>query len=224
MENEKNYVSRLFVIISVVFVTCLLLSNLVAGKMMSVFGIVLPAAVILFPITYIFGDILTEVYGFKNSRLIIWLGFACSAFAVIVYTITIALPYPDFWSNQEAYKTVLGTTPRIFAASLIGYLFGSFSNSILLSKVKVIMKGKKLWIRTISSTIVGEGFDTIIFISIAFWGIMETSVLLQMMLFQYLWKVCYEIVLTPVTYKVVKWLKNQEGIDVYDTNVKYKIL
>lgn len=224
MKSQKQYLSKLFVIICVAYVTCLLLSNLIAGKMMSVGGITLPAAVILFPITYIFSDIFTEVYGFKNSRMIIWLGFACSAFAVGIYMVTIALPHPDFWTNQEAFKTVLGTTPRVFAASLIGYLFGEFSNSIILSKLKVKMSGKKLWVRTISSTIVGEAFDTVIFIGVSFWGTMENNVLLQMMLFQYLWKVCYEVILTPATYAIVKWLKQKENIDVFDTNEDYRVL
>ena len=223
MENRKVMVSQRFVVICAIYVTCLLMSNLIAGKMMALGSITLPAAVILFPITYIFGDVFTEVYGFKNARIIIWVGFACSFFAVVVYMITIALPYPDFWTNQEAYATVLGTTPRVFAASLIGYLFGEFSNSMIISKLKVITKGKRLWMRTILSTVVGEAFDSIIFIVVSFWGTMENSVLLQMILFQYLFKVCYEVVLTPATYAFVGWLKKKEEIDVYDHDVKYKV-
>ena len=129
--------------------------------------------------------------------------------------------HPDFWGNQEAFATVLGTTPRVFAASLIGYLFGEFSNSMILSKLKVKTEGKKLWMRTIGSTIVGEAFDTVIFISISFWGTMPTETLLQMMLFQYLFKVCYEIIFTPVTYAVVRKLKKIEDMDTYDTDVNY---
>lgn len=224
MENKKVLVSQRFVVICSVYVTCLLLSNLIAGKMISLFGLTLPAAVILFPITYIFGDIFTEVYGFKNARMIIWVGFACSFFAVLVYILTILLPYPDFWTGQEAYRTVLGTTPRVFAASLIGYLFGEFSNSMIISKLKVITKGKSLWLRTITSTIVGEAFDSVIFIVISFGGTMENAVLLQMILFQYLFKVCYEIVLTPATYAFVGWLKKKENTDVFDYDVKYRII
>ena len=223
--KDKKTVSQLFMIIGVIYVTCLLLSNLIAGKMWSFSeSITLPAAVILFPITYIFGDIFTEVYGFERARLIIWLGFGCSFFAVAVYLITIALPHPDFWTNQDAYATVMGTTPRVAVASFIGYLFGEFSNSMVLSKLKVATQGKKLWIRTILSTLVGEGFDSIIFITISFWGTMDNSTVLSMILFQYLFKVCYEIVFTPVTYAVVKWIKNEEGIDTYDYNIKYHIL
>ena len=223
MNKEKVMVSRLFAILGIVYVTCLLLSNLIAGKMMALGSITLPAAVILFPITYIMGDVFTEVYGFKNTRTIIWTGFACSAFAVAIYMITIVLPHPDFWGNQDAYVTVLSTTPRVFIASLLGYLFGEFSNSMILSKLKVVTQGKKLWVRTILSTVVGEAFDTIIFIAISFWGTMENSVLLQMMLFQYLFKVCYEVIFTPVTYAVVKWIKKKENLDTYDTGVKYSI-
>ena len=218
---KKEKVSSLFAVLCVIFVTTLLLSNLIAGKIFSVFGVTLPAAVILFPITYIFGDVFTEVYGFRKAKLVIWLGFACNLFAVLVYMITIALPAPVFWENQEAYRTVLGMTPRVLLASFTGYLFGGFSNSIILSKLKVRMKGKKLWVRTISSTIVGEALDTVIFISISFIGTMDFKVLLQMMLFQYLWKVLYEVVLTPLTYWTVGKLKKYEGEDVYDTEISH---
>ena len=223
--KDNKAVSKLFLIITVVYVTCLLLSNLVAGKMWAVTSnITLPAAVILFPITYIFGDIFTEVYGFKNARIIIWLGFVCSFFAVGVYMITVGLPHPDFWTNQEAYATVLGTTPRVAAASFIGYLFGEFSNSMVLSKLKVMTGGKKLWVRTILSTLVGEGFDSVIFVTVSFWGTMENATLLQMIFFQYLFKVCYEIIFTPATYAIVNWIKRKEEMDTFDYNVKYRIV
>ena len=223
--KDNKAVSKLFLIITVVYVTCLLLSNLATGKMWAVTSnITLPAAVILFPITYIFGDIFTEVYGFKNARIIIWLGFACSFFAVGVYMITIGLPHPDFWTNQEAYATVLGTTPRVAAASFIGYLFGEFSNSMVLSKLKVMTGGKKLWVRTILSTLVGEGFDSVIFVTVSFWGTMENATLLQMIIFQYLFKVCYEIIFTPATYAIVNWIKRKEEMDTFDYNVKYRIV
>lgn len=222
MKNETKNVSKLFMIIAVIYVTCLLLSNLIAGKMWAVTeSITLPAAVILFPITYIFGDIFTEVYGFKKARTIIWLGFGCSFFAVAVYLITIALPHPGFWENQDAYATVLGTTPRVAAASFIGYLFGEFSNSVVLSRLKVATGGKKLWVRTILSTLVGEGLDSLIFVTISFYGTMDNATLARMILFQYLFKVCYEALFTPATYAIVNWLKKKEETDVFDYNVKY---
>lgn len=223
--NETKNVSRLFMCIGIVFVTCLLLSNLVAGKLWAVTdSITLPAAVILFPLTYIIGDVFTEVYGFRKARTIIWLGFICSFFAVVIYLITIALPHPGFWEGQEAYAAVLGTTPRVALASFSGYLFGEFSNSIILSRLKVVTKGKNLWMRTILSTVVGEGLDSVIFIMISFWGTMDNSVVLQMILFQYLFKVSYEVLFTPVTYLVVKLVKRAEGIDIYDEGIKYNLI
>ena len=224
MDKSKN-VSRLFMCIGIVFVTCLLLSNLVAGKMWAVTeNITLPAAVILFPLTYIIGDVFTEVYGFRNARTIIWLGFACSFFAVLIYLLTIVLPHPGYWENQDAYSVVLGTTPRVAIASFAGYLFGEFSNSIVLSKMKVATKGKRLWLRTILSTVVGEGLDSVIFITISFWGTMDNSIVLQMILFQYLFKVGYEALFTPVTYLVVRAVKKAEGIDVYDEGIRYNLV
>lgn len=223
--HSTQTVSKRFMTIAILYITCLLLSNLIAGKIWSITDtITLPAAVILFPITYIFGDIFTEVYGFQNTRSVIWLGFGCSFFAVIIYFVTIQLPYPDFWTNQEAYASVLGTTPRIAIASFVGYLFGEFSNSMILSKLKVITKGKKLWMRTIFSTLVGEGFDSVIFITISFWGSISSEVLFEMTLFQYFFKVCYEILFTPFTYAIINWLKQKEKIDVYDYHVKYSII
>lgn len=222
---DEKKVSRLFMIIGIFYVTCLLLSNIIAGKMWGVTAnITLPAAVILFPVTYILGDVFTEVYGFKKARMLIWIGFGCSFFAVAVYLITIALPHPGYWENQDAYAIVMGTTPRVAIASFAGYLFGEFSNSIILSKLKVATKGKKLWVRTILSTVVGEGFDSVIFIMISFWGTMDNSIVLKMILFQYLFKVCYEIIFTPLTYVVVKWIKKKEGVDTFDYDVKYNII
>ena len=223
--SESKTVSRLFMCIGIVFVTCLLLSNLIAGKMWAVTeSITLPAAVILFPLTYIIGDVFTEVYGFRKARTVIWLGFGCSFFAVMIYLLTIALPHPGYWENQDAYAIVMGTTPRVAIASFAGYLFGEFSNSIVLSKMKVATKGKRLWVRTILSTVVGEGLDSVIFITIAFWGTMDNSVVLQMILFQYLFKVGYEALFTPVTYLVVKAVKKAEGIDVYDEGIRYNLV
>lgn len=223
--NETKNISKLFMCIGIIFVTCLLLSNLIAGKMWAVTeNIILPAAVILFPLTYIIGDVFTEVYGFRKARNIIWLGFGCSFFAVMIYLITIALPHPGYWEGQEAYATVMGTTPRVAVASFAGYLFGEFSNSIILSRLKVATKGRNLWMRTILSTVVGEGLDSVIFIMISFWGTMENSVVLKMILFQYLFKVAYEVVFTPVTYAVVKVIKKAEGIDTYDEGIRYNLI
>ncbi len=211
--------------IGVIYTVCLLLSNITAGKMWAVTDqITLPAAVILFPVTYILGDIFTEVYGFAKARRLIWLGFALSFFAVVIYLITIALPHPGYWENQPAYEAVMGTTPRVALASFAGYLFGEFSNSIVLSRLKVATKGKHLWMRTILSTMIGEGFDSVIFITISFWGTMDNSVVLQMILFQYLFKVGYEVLFTPLTYLAVNKVKAVEGIDTFDYDTKYSII
>lgn len=134
------------------------------------------------------------------------------------------LPHPGYWENQDAYAIVMGTTPRVAIASFIGYLFGEFSNSIVLSKLKVATKGKKLWVRTILSSVVGEGFDSVIFIMISFWGTMDNSIVFQMILFQYLFKVCYEIIFTPATYGIVNWIKRKEGVDTFDYDIKYNII
>ena len=228
--SDKKDLARLtlsaaFLVICVLYVTLLILSNLIAGKMWAPLpGVTLPAAVMLFPVTYIFGDIFTEVYGYARARLVIWLGFTMCFLAVVVYMVTIALPYPDFWTNQEAFAAVLGTTPRVFAASLIGYLFGEFSNSMILSKLKVRTGGKHLWMRTIGSTVVGEAFDSVIFITVSFAGTMPGAALLQMICYQYLFKVVFEVVLTPVTYLVIGKLKQVEGVDHFDTDVSYSVL
>ncbi|MGI6404898.1 MAG: queuosine precursor transporter [Syntrophaceticus sp.] len=221
MKRETKKVSSLYVILGCLFVTCLLISNIIAGKLISVFGMVLPAAVILFPVAYIFGDILTEVYGFKRSRLIIWTGFACNLLMAAVFMLVVILPHPDFWQSQNAYQVVLGMTPRIVAASLIGYFLGEFVNSAVLSKMKLLTKGKWLFTRTIGSTIVGEGIDTVIFITIAFAGTVALPALLSMMAAQYVFKVVFEVAATPLTYLAVGWVKKKEAVDTYDWDVKY---
>lgn len=223
MHNQSKPLtfSYLMLILSTAFVVCLLISNLIAGKVIQVSHLVLPAAVILFPLTYILGDVLTEVYGFERTRLIIWIGFAANIFAACIFVITVILPYPSFWNGQEAYKQVLGITPRIVVASLAGYFVGEFANSAVLSRMKVLTGGRWLWTRTIGSTIIGEGLDTVIFISIAFFGSMNNAVLLSMIVAQYIFKVSYEILFTPLTYLVVDWVKQREEIDKYDNDVKY---
>lgn len=214
-------VTPMFVIIAAFFVTCLLLSNIIAGKLILVWKWAMPAGVIIFPITYIFGDILTEVYGFVKARLVIWTGFVMNVFMVLVFWAVIALPHPVFWEAQEAYKLVLGNTPRLVLASLIAYLFGEFVNSVILSRLKIATKGRWLWIRTISSTIVGEGLDSTIFIVIAFGLTMPWPVIFSMVLAQWIFKAAYETAVTPLTYLIVGWFKKKEGVDVYDNGVKY---
>lgn len=221
MPTKNSPDSPLYYVLSTLFVTSLLLSNITAGKMASLLGLTLPAAVVFFPITYILGDVLTEVYGFYRARLTIWLGFFANLFMVVVFMVTIALPYPDFWTGQEAYRTVLGMTPRLVAASAVAYFAGSFLNSALLSRLKVVTAGRWLWLRTIASTLVGEGADTALFIVTAFGGTMPFNMLANLVLAQYVWKVTYEILVTPLIYLVVGWLKRREKVDVFDHDVSY---
>lgn len=221
MERDKSSHSTLFLVLFALFVTCLLVSNVIAGKLFSVLGIVLPSAVILFPVTYILGDVFTEVYGFRKTRIVIWGGFAANLLMSLVFLAAVALPAPGFFKAQDAYATVLGSTPRMVLASLAAYWAGEFANSITLSLLKKATEGRHLWTRTISSTIVGQGIDTAIFIAAGFAGTVSGPTLIQMMIAQYLFKVAYEAALTPVTYRIVAAAKRREGIDVYDEGVAY---
>ena len=219
--KEQNRPSYLFVIIACLFVTSLLLSNIIAGKLITIGGVILPGAVILFPLAYIIGDILTEVYGYKRARMVIWTGFVCNILMVGVFYLVMAIPSPGFFEAEAAFATVLGMTPRIVLASLVAYLVGEFSNAAILSRMKILTRGKWLWTRTIGSTLIGEGLDTVIFITICFIGTVPNAVLMQMVLYQYLFKVAFEFLATPLTYAVVGWLKRKEGVDSYDHGVSY---
>jgi len=220
LPSEKKY-SSYFLIISILFVSSLLLSNVITGKLILIAGWVLPGAVILFPLTYILGDVLTEVYGFQKTRLVIWLGFICNLLMAGIFTLVMAIPSPGFFESESAFAIVLGMTPRIVFASLVAYLTGEFCNSVLLSRLKIMTAGRHLWLRTIASSLAGEGLDTIIFITLAFAGTLPTGVLGQMMLFQYLFKIAYEMAVTPLTYWAVGYLKRREGHDNYDYGVNY---
>jgi len=210
-----------FFLIGALFVCALMISNIICGKLFSLGGMVLTADLILFPLTYIFGDVLTEVYGFKRARLVIWTGFLCNLLMVLAFMAALALPHPEFWEGQSAYATVLGNTPRIVFASLLAYFVGELTNSTVLSRLKLVTSGRWLWARTIGSTLVGQGVDTMTFMCIAFIGVIEPAMLVQMIWFQYLWKVSYEVLATPFTYKLINWLKKKEQIDSYDYGVSY---
>lgn len=220
-QPSRTVLTPTFFLIGALFVCALMISNIICGKLFTLWGMVLTADLILFPLTYIFGDVLTEVYGFKRARLVIWTGFLCNLLMALAFTAALALPHPGFWKGQEAFTTVLGSTPRIVLASLTAYFVGELSNSTVLSRLKIVTGGRWLWMRTIGSTLVGEGVDTLVFMTIAFLGTMEPVVLLQMIGFQYLWKVSYEILATPLTYKLINWLKGKEQIDTFDYGVSY---
>src|SRR5947199_6995146 len=226
--TEKEFgslkVSFWFVAIASVFVTCLITANIIAVKLILFLGFLVPAGIIIFPLSYLFGDVLTEVYGYGAARRVIWLGFACNLLAVIAIYIGGIAPAAPFWTQQAAYNTILGFTPRLLLASFIAYLIGEFTNSFVLAKLKIATKGRWLWTRTISSTLIGEGLDTVIFISIAFWGIIPPQLILTAILTQWTFKVLYEVVATPFTYFIVSFLKKREGLDVYDYRTNFNPL
>ena len=212
-------ISYRLVIIIAVFITCLITANVIAVKIVSLGPVVLPAAIFVFPLSYIFGDILTEVYGFRTARKVIWLGFLCNLIFVFFAWIGQILPGAGFWEGQSAYVSILGYTPRLLAASFAGYLCGEFINSFVLSRMKVLTKGRWLWSRTIGSTVVGQAFDTAIFITVAFIG---TPSFAPIMIFNHWWaKVLIEALATPATYAIVAWLKQKEGVDTYDYRASY---
>jgi uncharacterized integral membrane protein (TIGR00697 family) len=203
------------------FVAVLIISNLASTKITSVWFMVFDGGTILFPLSYIFGDVLSEVYGFRGSRRIIWSGFgALLLMAVVLYVVGI-MPVAGGWNLQDAYQNILMSTPRIVFASIVAYLTGEFMNSVVLSKVKVLMGGKHLWVRTISSTLVGEFFDTLIFATIAFLGTIPTDTFIALIISNYIFKCGIEILFTPITYAVVRFYKKSEGIDTYDKGVRY---
>jgi queuosine precursor transporter len=219
MQENKNY--KYLGMISVFFVSVLLISNVASSKILDLKGLILDGGTLLFPLSYIFGDILTEVYGYKNSRKVIWLGFFMALLMSVVFIIVGKLPPASDWGNQASYDAILGLTPRIVLASLVAYFLGSFSNSFILAKMKIWTVGKMLWARTIGSTVVGELVDSSLFILIAFWGILPNSVLVSLIISNYLFKTAVEVAFTPITYKVVAFLKRKEGEDYYDKDTNF---
>jgi len=217
---ERGY-SIWFVMVVALFVMSLLLSNIIAAKIITVGGLALSAAIVIFPVSYIIGDVLTEVYGYRRARLVIWIGFLCNLLTVLVVSAVIALPPAPFWGHQQAYETVLGVAPRLMAASLIAYLVGEFTNSYVLAKLKIATQGRWLWMRTISSTLIAQLLDTAIFTGVAFGGVHPMATLAQIALAEWLAKTAYEAAATPLTYLVVGFLKAREGVDVYDTDTRF---
>ena len=217
-------VSHRFVVVVAVFVTCLITANFIIVKQISIGNLVLPAAIIIFPLSYIIGDILTEVYGYQQARRVIWLGFVCNLIAVVAIWVGKILPAAPVFEAQSAYERILGSTPRFLLASFVAYLAGEFANSFVLAKMKIRTRGRWLWTRTIGSTLVAQGIDTLIVLTIAFAGVLPFSVLGTMILSHWLVKTAYEVVVTPLTYGVVGYLKRKEGIDVYDYGTDFNPL
>jgi len=216
--------SHWFVVLVALFITCLITANIIAVKLISIFGLVVPVAIIIFPISYILGDVLTEVYGYRQARRVIWLGFFCNLILVVAIWLGQLLPAASFWDGQTAYERILGYAPRILAASFLAYLLGEFSNSFVLAKMKIATNGRWLWTRTIGSTLVGQGLDSLVFITLAFVGTIPLAALVSAILTQWLGKSMYEAAVTPLTYKVVNFLKRYEGLDVYDYDTQFNPL
>ena len=206
------------------FTVCLIVSNIVEQKLISIGGIEATAGLLIFPISYIINDLIAEVWGYRKARLIIWNGFLMNFLAVIVFRLSIWAPGSVHFTNQVAFESVLGNTERIVAASFIAFLFGSFLNAYVMSKMKILQHGRGFSIRAIASTIVGEGADSIIFFSIAFSGIIPMQALLMLILTQTAMKTGYEIIALPLTNFLVKYVKKHEETDVYDTNISYNPL
>jgi uncharacterized integral membrane protein (TIGR00697 family) len=204
-----------------VFVTTLILANTLAVKIVTIFGFTLPAGIIVFPIAYIFGDVLTEVYGYERTRSIIWWGFFCLALMAFFFWAGTLLPPAAFWKDQEAFARLFGFVPRIALSSLVAYLIGEFLNSAVLSKLKVRTEGKHFWLRVVLSTVVGQGADSLVFNFAAFLGVFPLGSVLFIAFSGWVLKSAYEIVALPLTYACASYLKRAEGIDTYDRGISY---
>ena len=222
-ETKVTY-SGLYVLLILINITCLIVSNIIVVKTVQVFGLIFAAANMIYPITYILDDVFTEVYGFKKARFVTWMSFLCNLIVVIFFTITIALPASSEFKYQTDLVNILGNTPRVLCASFLSFVAGSLSNAIVLSKLKLVTKGKFLFIRTIASTLVGEALDCIIFFPIAMYGTVSNDVLFQVMTNAFFFKVGLEILFTPITYFVINKVKKYEGIDTFDHDEEYHLI
>lgn len=219
IDHNKN--QRYFDIIVGLFVAVLLISNIASTKIVQIWRFTFDGGTILFPLSYIFGDILTEVYGYRKSRKAIWTGFLCALLMSVVLGLIGLIRPAEGWELQDAYMAILGQTPRIVTASLIAYFAGEFSNSFILARMKVLTAGKWLAARTIGSTVVGEGIDTLLFVVIAFAGVYSIKMVAAIIISNYIFKVLLEVAFTPLTYKVVNALKRAEGVDYYDYHTNF---
>lgn len=217
----KNKVSVLFLLTGVLFAACLLISNILASKIIQLGPWSAPAGVLIFPIAYIINDVIAEVWGYGKARLIIWAGFGVNLLAAVFFLLAISLPAAPFYQGQEAFQQVVGSSVRIVFASLMAYLAGSFLNAFVMSKFKLLTQGRGFSLRAIVSTLAGEGADSLIFISIAFAGIFPLPVILGMIVTQALLKTVYEIIILPFTVLVVNKVKEMEGVDTFDEHISY---
>jgi uncharacterized integral membrane protein (TIGR00697 family) len=218
---EQTRAYKYFDLLASIFIVVLLISNLVGQKICAFGPFRVSGAQLLFPITYIFGDVFTEVYGYGGSRRVIWMGFFASGLMALIGLITVALPAAPEWHNQEAFATVFEFVPRLVIASLIAYWCGEFANSFTLAKMKIFTKGRHLWTRTVGSTVVGQAVDTIVLMVVAFGGQRNVGLIVRLILSAYLFKVVYEVLATPLTYWIVGFLKRSEGVDKYDYETRF---
>ncbi len=220
----KEKVSVPFMLLGILFNVCLIAANLLETKVIQVGSITVTAGLLVFPISYIINDCIAEVWGFKKARLIIWSGFAMNFFVVALGLIAVALPAAPFWEGEQHFDFVFGMAPRIVVASLLAFLVGSFLNAYVMSKMKVVSGGRNFSARAIWSTVVGETADSLIFFPIAFGGLIAWPELLVMMGTQIVLKSLYEVIILPITIRVVKAVKRIDGSDVYDTDISYNVL
>ena len=220
----KEKVSVPFMLLGILFNVCLIAANLLETKVIQVGSLTVTAGLLVFPISYIINDCIAEVWGFKKARLIIWSGFAMNFFVVALGLIAVAIPAAPFWEGEEHFDFVFGMAPRIVAASLMAFLVGSFLNAYVMSKMKVASQGRNFSARAIGSTVVGETADSLIFFPVAFGGVIAWKELLIMMGIQIVLKSLYEVMILPVTIRVVKAIKKIDGSEVYDTNISYNVL
>ena len=211
-------------VLGIVFCVCLIAANLLETKVIQLGPVSVTAGLIVFPVSYIINDCIAEVWGFRKARLIIWMGFLMNFMVVAMGQLAVLLPAAPFWQGEEAFNFVFGLAPRIAAASLLAFLVGSFLNAYVMSRMKVASAGKHFSLRAILSTVAGEGADSLIFFPLAFGGLMPADELGKMMLVQVILKTLYEVVVLPVTIRVVKYIKRMEGTDVYDQHISYNIL
>ena len=219
MEQTKVY--KYYDLLASIFIVVLLISNLVGQKICAFGPFRVSGGQLLFPITYIFGDVFTEVYGYGGSRRIIWIGFLASGLMAVLGEIIVGLPPAPEWGNQQAFATVFHVVPRLVVASLIAFWCGEFANSYTLAKMKLLTKGRFLWTRTVGSTVVGQAVDTAIVMVVAFGGSMPASVIVRLILSGYFFKVTYEVLATPLTYWIVGFLKRTEGVDKFDYDTRF---
>lgn len=220
----QKTVSIPFMLLGILFNICLVAANLLEAKVVQVFGITATAGLIVFPVSYIINDCIAEVWGYKKARLIIWSGFISNFLVIVFSQIAIRLPAAPYWEGEEGFNFVFGMAPRIAAASLIAFLVGSFLNAYVMSKMKIASKGKHFSLRAIVSTLIGEGADSLIFFPIAFLGLVPFRELLILIGTQAVLKSLYEIIVLPITIRVVKYIKKKDGSDVYDVGTSYNIL